>query len=634
MDMEISLNHFDMEEYDSKLLEDCMLQLFRSLSLQLNISWELFTEKLSSDIKNINDFLFHLYYKKKSGQSTQNDIKKFILIFKKTRFDEFINIYVFNKLSIDECANFDLKIYRKLLSMYLFTSEENVSLCLGEYIKFFGLFKNDENKNKRLNDSLKLLDERNYTYEVDEDSLKVIKDVFVKFDENYYYDKFTEKYYVLKNGLSVPPGLDGIIYEKYPVKKLNSFLNKLSKYNKENYLKLINEYYDTIDMSVYRAKKSLTLEDLRKLSAILIHRDKEIVSFNSFHLIDLIARINTDYNSGASDLFIKNYEHIARSKVSDNIIYSIFRNFNDIKKKNPDINLDFYKYLSTVKDIKFDCSHEYEKFAFDIKNAGVIDNENYKLYEDLYKKARERTVSEIIYIPETEFEFEENMYSIELLKLDDPFLVYMGENNYFKNCQTVYSNGKECLNHLCTSNSSRAFVVRLINPDGSKNLLASSWVWQNENVFCFDNIELHPHIARNQKVKEHIIMIYQMWSQIIMNISNLSLAKYTNNLLDIFINNMKNGEVNVNDFKKAKSLYEKQKISSVVVGSNQDFIDSYFDEELKVNEIRPKNYYGWTDTKKVYLIAGTGDIKDFSDDYQMVAIHEDKDIYIKVNEKK
>ena len=102
-------------------------------------------------------------------------------------------------------------------------------------------------------------------------------------------------------------------------------------------------------------------------------------------------------------------------------------------------------------------------------------------------KKRERS-----YIPsaESEKKVEKVTYRGRILRADDPLNLLLG--NATQCCQKVGGVGENSMRHAAMEDTGRTFVVEEIDENGNSKIVAQSWVWRNNGVLCFDNIEITP----------------------------------------------------------------------------------------------------------------------------------------------
>ena len=116
-----------------------------------------------------------------------------------------------------------------------------------------------------------------------------------------------------------------------------------------------------------------------------------------------------------------------------------------------------------------------------------MDDDNYDELERIFEITKQRERS---YIPSAEkTEKVGNVkYRGRILRADDPLNILLG--NATNCCQKLGDVGENTMRHAAMENTGRTFVVEEISEDGSAKIVAQSWVWRNNGVLCFDNIEI------------------------------------------------------------------------------------------------------------------------------------------------
>ena len=119
-----------------------------------------------------------------------------------------------------------------------------------------------------------------------------------------------------------------------------------------------------------------------------------------------------------------------------------------------------------------------EKLAETVQNAGYS-QEDFEVLQEIYNCGKIRVFSSI---PRIENVF--NDYSYEITRLDDPLPVVIGKLTDC--CQELDNMAETVMEHSMVDKHGRIFEIK----DKFGNIVAQSWVWRNQNVLCFDNIEI------------------------------------------------------------------------------------------------------------------------------------------------
>ncbi len=126
-----------------------------------------------------------------------------------------------------------------------------------------------------------------------------------------------------------------------------------------------------------------------------------------------------------------------------------------------------------------------------------MDDDNYDELEKIFEITKQRERS---YIPSAEkTEKVGNVkYRGRILRADDPLNILLG--NATNCCQKLGDVGENTMRHAAMENTGRTFVVEEISEDGTAKIVAQSWVWRNNGVLCFDNIEIPRSEQRELKI--------------------------------------------------------------------------------------------------------------------------------------
>lgn len=116
--------------------------------------------------------------------------------------------------------------------------------------------------------------------------------------------------------------------------------------------------------------------------------------------------------------------------------------------------------------------------------------EQFEKLQEIYEYSKRRVKSSIPHIEERTDD-----YTYETLRLDDPLGLAIG--TLTDCCQKIDDAAEVCMEHSMTSSDGRIFVIK----DKENNIVAQSWVWRNQNVLCFDNIEI-PHKAFERAIQK------------------------------------------------------------------------------------------------------------------------------------
>jgi len=114
----------------------------------------------------------------------------------------------------------------------------------------------------------------------------------------------------------------------------------------------------------------------------------------------------------------------------------------------------------------------------------------------------------------------------EMLRCDDPLGLTIGERTDC--CQKINDDGVTSMEHSMVSPDGRVFYIR----DEFDRIVAQSWVWRNQNVICFDDIEISDkvydvYVAENPgavkaDLANKVLMVYKKAAKDLMDVDKIS----------------------------------------------------------------------------------------------------------------
>lgn len=287
-----------------------------------------------------------------------------------------------------------------------------------------------------------------------------------------------------------------IVMNEFPEKDIDKFLmngkkwSKLMRYNKcKNDEEIKSLVKATYAMGVFHNDDRAfnKIKDLLECE----NSDKKIENF-----VKIFSNLNTDYNEKFAEFLHENFEKIINSNYYEEI--------EKIQKKFQEIVVEYSNQSNGItleRAVRFVDKNVYnnidignEKMANAVKKQGYLqNNEEYRKtgnisqsdfcgfdeLQELYNEGMKREFSSIPRV-----EGNSGKYTYEILRLDDPLSLVIGDISNC--CQDINGIAKTSMQHSVKSKDGRIFVVR----DREKNIVAQSWLWRNQDVICFDNIEI------------------------------------------------------------------------------------------------------------------------------------------------
>jgi len=133
--------------------------------------------------------------------------------------------------------------------------------------------------------------------------------------------------------------------------------------------------------------------------------------------------------------------------------------------------------------------------------------------EKIYKKTQQREQSYILSVLKSE-RVGNIRYRGRILRADD--LLNITSGNATGICQRISENSTR---HAAMEDTGRTFVVEEIDEGGNSKMVARSWVWRNNGVICFDNIELASELQNGNiemEKQKAILEVYKSAAEIIL----------------------------------------------------------------------------------------------------------------------
>lgn len=531
--------------YNKLLSDGCTYNLDKECFKNNAYSYNNFSNILDDIVKRINSI---------NSINIEIEINKICALFPNTRFINFPSLDIFSVLDLNLCSKYNYRIFKRLQENIIFKYINNEIIV--DLIGIFGLFENDKFVYKRLEELEKVL---NHPIILDEKNYKNIDNNF-----KIYFKKINVlEYYIKSNNIPIE-------YSLYLKEKMNKndckLISKLNKRLGKQIQKFFYENYDYVAVNNYE----------------LITNDDEILEFiynsnfdcvlNCNNLYKMFFGSSKKYNSKAVTFLINNIDYIINNSHFQNYIKNIIDRYDEIrdyynKMGNSDINIiDTINYLSSnsFSNVK----EENKEFSVLAKNAGIGNQKIFEDYQRLYEKMKIKRKSSIPRIVNF-VNIDSDKLQIEILRMDDPLGLFVGEKRYTNSCLKLGDIGEDCLRHSISNG--RTVCIYLCNND-EKIMLAESWIWRNGNLICFDNIEGTNYLKKHEEYKDLVFLCYQKLTKL--------LVKHMNDNYDY--------------------------IGAVTVGKGQSDIDlsKYNLNGLQDLYFYPKNYNGYIDSKVGYFLYG------------------------------
>lgn len=211
-----------------------------------------------------------------------------------------------------------------------------------------------------------------------------------------------------------------------------------------------------------------------KLSAF---DDVPIITVEKAH--KLFGGFTFQYDAQFREFLLKNLDEILENPDYSSYISGIQKAFPEISTVNSNRNLTLPLAVSYIQQNKYLNTRTGNEKVAEISAIAGYSQEDFDTLQEIYHYGRQRVTNSIPRIAG-----KKEKYSYEMLRLDDPLAMAIGTLSDC--CQELNNAAEVCMEHSMTDSNGRVFVIR----DEEGNLVSQSWVWRNQNVLCFDNIEI------------------------------------------------------------------------------------------------------------------------------------------------
>ena len=286
----------------------------------------------------------------------------------------------------------------------------------------------------------------------------------------------------------------------------------------------LNEVYNLNEDGNYNIKLDLQKDREKVVKMRKIMNDINFPGLINLTLIEkMFDRFKIYYNKQFANFLIKNLDKII---VNDEYVQNlpfIQNQFDRIRDANvgrvKEITLDMALYY--VKNVEYDnIDIGNDEVAKEAKSFGY----NQKEFEQIQRIYNEGELRDYSSIPR--ILGEENGMKYEMLRCDDPLGLTIGERTDC--CQKINDDGVTSMEHSMVSPDGRVFYIR----DEFDRIVAQSWVWRNQNVICFDDIEISDkvydvYVAENTgavkaDLANKVLMVYKKAAKDLMDVDKIS----------------------------------------------------------------------------------------------------------------
>lgn len=190
-------------------------------------------------------------------------------------------------------------------------------------------------------------------------------------------------------------------------------------------------------------------------------------------------------------------------------IDNIKRQFTDIKTVNNNRVLTLDLAIAYIKINRYINVEPGNELLANAVTVAGYDQKSFEILQRIYNFGKQRIFSSIPRITGTYGDF-----TYEVTRLDNPLPLVIG---ILTNCcQKLNDKAEICMEHSMTDKNGRLFIIR----DNKNNVVAQSWIWRNQDVLCFDNIEIPDKAFKRAAQNENALspeelcqLIYNIYRQ-------------------------------------------------------------------------------------------------------------------------
>ena len=549
----------------------------------------------------MEEYMNPLYYNEAIYQ--ENSIAKFKNLFYKMRKTYDINPILFSRLSLKTTEQFNLNTWNKIKSVFFFDNNltDNIDMieAFSEMIEIFGIFENDSNKDKRIEVFKQFIE--NKPYRLTDSKLDILRETSGNQLLEYFSEVSTPYYILTPPSRPIPDEFSlylGIRLSEEKVQKIKklsgNYGKRINDFIKENYTKKPKIEYEL---------KEVFYDD--EYINLLLFNNDIIGHVNCSSLHRMFDGCKKEFNEEFYNFFMDNLIFILNDEKIQSNLKNIQNKFDKIKKH--------YLNTSGIQDITLKQAMDYlenETFDYrdgnyelsqDVKKAGVNSQEAFNYYQEVFERNDVRKLSSLVKRSNI-YEIDGYTIKAELLRSDDSFSMLVGETNYTNCCQVFGGVGHNCMAHAVNSDDGGIFVTRLLK-DGEWILLTQSWDWQNNNVYCHDNIEGTSYLKNDKNLRKAIAKVFELDGKYIIEKSKKEVESYIKTRRKIIEKSL--SATKKQELEELRQLEQREIIRVVTTGSGNDDLglSNYFKQKLNVNTLIIESNLGisYLDKKKYQL---------------------------------
>lgn len=515
------------------------------------------------------------------------------ILFKKTTIEKFKNLYrvlrktydidsdLFRYLKVKTTEEFSYSIWNEIKDIIPWKDYPLISSAFAEILEVFGVFHKDEQQFQRIKKLKELMNEKVVTLTEESYQELLRQNPSLKDKIEAVFQKEQRKYYTFEKKTI---NEEFQIYLKF---QMDEEAVKVIKKLTGTYGKQINDFFRK---NYKETRKTVYVLDKRKKTDGQVEDalfKADLYGYINFHNLNRIfTSCKESYNEDFCQFLLDNLKTILEDDILQMQIWQIREFFLSMKKhylyQAGSSKISLKQALDYIDSESFDYHRGCYELQKEAQKAGIIDQNRFNYYQSLYEQIERK---KRILIPRSNI-YEINGYTIkaELLRKDDPFSMLVGETNYTNCCQVYDGIGHNCMNHAICSPDGGIFVTRLLK-DGNWILLTESWDWQNNNLYCHDNIETTNFFKKSEEsLKEAVAKVLIEDAKFIIEKSNQEVEKYIEKKMKE--QNRLPEEIRKQRVSDLEALKRRSIIKIITVGTGNQVLDldKYFSTSIDVDE--------------------------------------------------
>lgn len=244
-------------------------------------------------------------------------------------------------------------------------------------------------------------------------------------------------------------------------------------------------------------------------------------------------KIKPPYSSEFVKFFVANRKEILQNPEFYTNVSKLHENFDELiesaEVKNRYakgmINVEQMFELLENNDVPYGIERDGDWELTPLARKTSLDTRQFEIAQKILQKMQEREYQTV----PTPNKKTVGKYRGRILRSDDPLHIVVGE--IATCCQHIGGYGETSMLHSCLEKNGSLFVVEELDEFGNVvNTVAQSWTWRNNDIVCFDNVEIPDTLIHQLSSKdyEEITKVYQETAQSIIKTD----AKMMKKLLD------------------------------------------------------------------------------------------------------